>query len=389
MQGEYGYGLYNDSNGLVIETYDETGNSQTRNLSWSELGFSETPAGLERAVGGPTDESTLYTATWDGQPTATEVDSYGYGQIYGFDGGFINQGERMSFSVDGTTWTEFDSPVDSGWVNSFLSVPDGVVAFAQGNDGTSKVYRLDVDTLTWSPSDEPALPEGFSPWGVGTHGAVIYSIEDFSQYEGDVQTFDEPFTISVDNGEYVLEGVFENSSQSYTLVDKATGDVVVSESTENLDPSAFEFLVENGDSVEILSPETGETVAVFTADDLGAAAREPADGPASTDVPVDDTSDAPAATDVASDSPATTMLVDGSVSSGYEVTPAESVEYVQPALNVLATNGEVWINQALDLSDGDDTDVAPEDVLYPSEAVVNNGIVLVSMSDGSFIRLTF
>jgi hypothetical protein len=164
---------------------------------------------------------------------------------------------------------------------------------------------------------------------------------------------------------------------------------VVSESTESLDPNAFEYLVENGDNVEILSPETGETITVFTADDLEAAAREPADGPASTEVLVDETSDAPPATDATFDAPATTMLVDGSVSSGYEVTTADAVEYVQPALNVLATNGEVWINQALDLSDGDGTDVAPEDVLYPNEAVVNNGIVLISMSDGSFIRLTF
>lgn len=363
MDSRYGWGIYHDADGLVFDFYDDVGGSEQQRVSWSELGFDDVPPGVDVQFDNGMGGGTAWSAPWDGEPTGTTLDGFGYGPMIGFDGGFIRQGDGLSFSVDGAQWTDFDNPDATDWVSAFMVVPDGLIGFAQSGDGATQVYRLDVPSLTWTAVDEPAVPDGFSPWSNGAVDGLLYSIESHQYDEYGEYPEMEPFEMSVQNTDFVLDGLFEEMTQSYTVTDVATGEIVVSESVGGVDFAQFEYLVEVGDGIEIMSPETGEVVTVFTADDLAAM--------------VSSAEDAPAVTSVA-----------------YEEAPADLV-YEQPQLNVLATNGEVWINQELDLTTGDeatDPTVAGggwAEVLYPSEVVVNNGIVLVSMSDGSFVRFTF
>ncbi|BAN00773.1 hypothetical protein [Ilumatobacter coccineus] len=356
MDSQYGWGIYHDADGLVIDVYDETGGSEQRRFSWSELGFTEVPPGIDTHFDGGNQRATSWSAPWGGDATATPISGLVYGSITGFDGGFIRQGEVLRHSTDGVTWTEIDRPDAFGWISTVISVPDGLIGFFQQEDGSTDVHRLDLTTLTWSPVDEPSVPDGFSPWSDGSAGGVLYSIENY-QYDDVVEPIEmEPFEVSVRNDDYVLDGMFDSLTQSYTVTDILTGDVVVSE-TVDAGPSEFEYLVEVGDTVEIVSPETGDVLTVFTAERLE-----------TMETSADDVS------------PPTVVT--------YEEMPAD-MEYVQPELNVLATNGEEWINQRLDLGTPEPNDAGWSDVLYPNEVVVNNDIVLISMSDGSFVRLTF
>lgn len=366
MESQSGWGIYHDPTGLVIDTYDEQGNSDQQRVPWADIGLAGAPEGLDDGYSGGNQDSVMWAAAWDVQPTATVVDGFGFGQIYGFDDGFIRQGEAMSFSADGVSWTDFDRPVEEGWVNSFLQAPDGVIAFVQSGTGQNQPFRLDVETLTWSPLEQPVIPEGFSPWSSGASGAVLYSIEDFSHYD-DMPVM-EPFTVRIENPEYVLEAVIGGESSTFELIDIATGDVVVSETADGSQPGDFEYVVEVGDGLEILSPDTGEIVTVFTSEQMETSTNSSVDAAPSTDVP------------------ATTVLVDGDVEPG----EIDELEYTQPSLNVLATNGEVWINQELDLGTPEQPDEQGfVDYGFAQDVVVNNGIVLVSLSNGSFIRLTF
>lgn len=371
-----GWTFYHEPDGLIIETYNEVGASDTLRVSWAEIGLTEAPPGLENQNGGPGQGSTLWSATWDAEPVQSVSDEWGYGQIFGFDAGFIRQAEQLSFSVDGSTWTEFERPTETGWVNTFMAIPDGLLAFVQGNDGTSAAYQLDLATLTWSLADQPAIPEGFSPWNDSANGAILYSIEDFSQYDA-MPEFAEPYLMTVENDGFTLEGVFGSESQSYVVIDKASGDIVASETIDAPFVGEFEFLNEVGEGIEILSPETGEVITSFNAEQLQTSMSTGEDVPPTTEV-------------AGNDAPAVTVLAGEDGTVVYEESPADFEEYVQPELNVLATNGEVWINQTLDIPQPDFSgDIEPYEFGYPNEVVVNNGIVLVSMSDGSFIRLTF
>lgn len=375
MEAGNGWSIYHEPDGLIIETYDEVGASDVVRVSWAEIGLIEAPPGLENQNEGPGQGSSTWSATWGAEPSQSVVTDDGYGQIFGFDAGFLRQGQELTYSTDGTSWTELDRPTEGGWVNSFMAIPGGVLAFVQDGGETNAAYQLDLASLTWSLADQPAIPEGFSPWNDSANGAVLYSIEDFSQYD-DMPEFAEPYLMTVENDGFTLEGVFGSESQSYVVIDKASGDIVASETIDAPFVGEFEFLNEVGQGIEIVSPETGDVITSFNAEQLEAS--------------MSTGEDVPPTTIVVGDAPAVTVLAEEGDVIVAEAPPLEFQEHVQPELNVLATNGEVWINQALDIPQPDVSgDIAPYEISYPNEVVVNNGIVLVSMSDGSFIRLTF
>lgn len=375
MEAGNGWSIYHEPDGLIIETYDAVGASDVVRVSWEEIGFTEAPPGLDNQNEGPGQGSSVWSGTWDGEPIQSVVTDDGYGQIFGFDAGFLRQGQGLTYSTDGTSWTELDRPTDGGWVNSFMAIPGGVLAFVQNDEQANGAYQLDLETLTWSPAEQPAIPDGFSPWSEAANGAVLYTIEDFSQYD-DMPGVDDPFVMTIENDGFTLEGLFGSESQSYVVIDKASGDIVASETIDAPFVGEFEFLNEVGEGIEIVSPETGDVITSFNAEQLQASAS------------LDEV--APPTTVVLGDAPADTVVAEEGDTIVYEDPPPGFEEYVQPELNVLATNGEVWINQVLDLPELDTSgELDPYVYGYPNEVVVNNGIVLVSMSNGSFIRLTF
>lgn len=348
----YGYSTYPTEDGVVLQTFDEDGTGTEATYTWDDLGVDPLFDAFDGALGN--EVVTRWSATWGGEPTAVELEPFRYGQLFAFGSGVLSfDDSEFSLSTDLVTWTPVGNPGAPGaWPMALIDADTGPVMILRGNDGSPSAYSFDTTTLTWSPVDLD-LPDGLSTWSPGS-SALLYSIEIYDEsYEVDVPF--EDLDLSFENDTHRLDVTIREDSQSYALVDLATGETVATETVEGADVNASEIPFDGIDQqpdggITIVSLETGEAITTFTAEQLS----------------VETT---------AVEQSSTTTYVEG------------EMEYVQPEMYVLATHDGVWLNESLDVI-SPDVDSANGPTM-PNAVAANGNVVVVAMSDGSTVRFEF
>ena len=311
VSSEYGYGTSYDDDGVRIEYFGESG-SESVSYTWAELGFDAPPASSNTSAAhgaGPfQDGQQVWSATWDGVPTAVTTGP-GYATIVGFDGGFLRSGTSVQFSADGVTWSDIDAPGGpDSWMAALISDTDSVAALVIDSDGTPVLRRLDVASLSWSTVDGLELGRPFSPWNDRGRGALLYTMEP--------DAYSEP----------VDESVGVDQAPETNMVDRDALDVPATEAPVMEVPATVVSGPETTSLATVALDETGESEMVVVDD-----------GPPG-----------------------------------------------QPAMRVLATDGEGWVDLPIDMLPAGDEAGGPQ---YVNDVVANNGSVVVSLSDGSALRI--
>lgn len=328
----------------------------TYTFTWAELGLDGLEQ-FERYQGGGEGSSTVWTSNGIDDPVAVSpgIDPVGrYGPIVALDSGFVAPVESgVSYSADGVTWTTVGYP-DSGGAGSLMPVGDSVLSFVQASDGSSAgsttPYRLDVATLTWSAVDIPGLPDGV--WLNATGDGVATFMADVNAGAAIPEWTTTRMSVEVDGYRFesdiaTTEG---GESISYVVTELSSGRIVSTESVTGVgtdDP--FEFAKEaesDRGGIVLYDPESGDELFVAEFDDI---------------------------------------LYEYLDADGEVVEVQDGEEFTDvPDEWILATDGVTWLVEQIaregSPTDGDDAFVGVNDI-----ALVD-GIVLVSQSDGTFIR---
>ncbi len=324
----YGGGFSTDENGLEVQIGTSAeGDQQTYSYTWEELDID--PAVIPY-LDDPS-ETQLWTAAFGGDPTmASDVPPQS--GIVALPDRFVRTQPSLETSTDGVVWTTVDVPWQREVVNSVIAVDGGVVVFTQDDSGTSHAYRADPSFHDWTPIDIPGAPEWWSPvFGLRSSSPAV--IVDTFRPEMPSQE------IVVEYDGFVVTTGSGVASLWYDVVERATGDVVASESIDLAtlsdgggEDGPFEHLRyhSDGSGLTVDDPESGAVIVSIPQDVLDRAAEEAYGG------------------DVA--------------------------EEYRPDLWLIATiDGDRWLVDNLD----DDVEA-----LGPSLAAVNGDIVLVAVQDG-------
>lgn len=347
-----GYGLSTDDLGITIEIILEDGTDESLRFTWEELGVESSDL-----INGEGQRFT-YTGEWGGGPatqTLDETNEY-HGQVVTITDGIARSDRdgQVSISTDGLTWQQFDGPI-SGYTEALIPYGDSLVA--AGTDGQDRaMYVLDRAAGTWSPLTIEGLPESFSMSSRGNGVVTLYEFDEGFENGGRSTQSSSVQVAEVDGFRFELTVDFNETAAAgtYTLTNIETGEVVVTETAEALyEEDSFEFAREaddvNGteDGLRLLDPQTGdELVAIpFSAMDY------------------------------------TTLDADGN-----EIVFDPLDEPMQPSEWLLATDGTNWVVDQI--SEGGSFDDEQGPVGF-GDAVVANGVVLVAMYDGTFVRYEF
>ena len=319
MTGGSGIGIEPD--GVMVEFDVENGEgTEVERFTWAELGV---PDDVVPYLQGARSRVELWSGTWGGEPSVSVGDEP-FGQLLATSAGFLDFGDGVAFSPDGTTWTQVSTPQPNLWFQAVAPLGDDVVAIAGTPYGESSIHVVDATGTNWTDVELAGLDETFSAWNSTSSPAFILA--------NDPPTPD-PQTVIVEHDGFELTRVYDDVV-SYELVDLSTGDVVAEESVDLRTTQApadgpFENLTENMVGVTITDPVTGATIVQIPHSAMGAAWDEARGG--------DD----------------------------------ETFEYHEPDLWLLATaDGETWLLHDLDDGDPDEPD--------PPQLVATDGrIVLV------------
>ena len=282
---------------LTVEPEIVGGESEEVWIAWTEL---EEELGSELADEiRERDPNEIWTSTWadttplriDGPDDLDWVNSVK--PPIAFENGLAAVRTTQEFPDDGPpvyTSELFANPDDGGWVVLDAPIPERVeYAFpvdgdlgvvAKANDGTISIYRVDVDTETWTPVDVPRLPERARY--IQTSSTSVFDLDaappDDFENRPSTQVFDQ-------NG-LRLTWIYDSYISSYEVTSLETGDAVVAESIDirEVDGSfdlAFDHLTGGlALDVTITDPETGDVLMNITAEEMAAAnPQEPYYGP--------------------------------------------------------------------------------------------------------------
>lgn len=351
-----GYGTSTDAEGAYFEIYDAVDEeaaptepqepSEVISFTWAELGLDGPPENLHESA------SVVWTSNWVDAPVSstTTENEMGWYRTVVVDNGFVAAGDDgVRLSSDGLTWTDVEVPVE-GWVDGLMSLGDSVIVFVMGNDGTTSQHQLDLATTTWSTIDIDGLPDNVGVDRSARGAVTLYENEGYST--GSTTSVG---TAEVDGYQIELRSAwsFNSGEFAYTVTDIATGEVVSTETTTDVtDGPAFEFAEESyevrgEEGITFLDPATGELLVEVRFSQMEYVELD-ADGE-----PIPE--------------------------------PAFDSNPGIPARWLLATDGESWIVDQISEASSADT----EEAYFEAEigdVAVNNGIVLISKYDGTFIR---
>lgn len=247
-----------DDDGVYIERFDDDGvSAERRTFSWAELGFDGPPV---IDVDG---DRVGFVSEWNGVAQQVDVGDESLQGVERFSDGFVQFGDRIRVSSDGVDWTDLALPVD-GWASWVLDTPDGLLVSTEGPNG-SAFHLLDPDTMTWTPVELPSIPSGAQI--ASPPGAEVILLADYGE-AGYVQPATIRLTAEAEG--YALTVVVDpspegTSAASYELLDVASGQVVVTESVdESAGPEDFTSLRDPGNGgFAIDDPDTGEVLVEF------------------------------------------------------------------------------------------------------------------------------
>ena len=264
-----GLSVSTDSNGITIETdFDENGSDPVSSVSytWEELGVAPEVGQLL------TDQNftpTLWTASWDGTPAATDAPA-GQGPMVATPAGFVLWNDQTWFSPDGITWTASPLPVGASWVSGAFTVDDGLIVQSSSDTGEYLFHQVDERGGDAVRLDLPFVPDGSIVSGAPmsaspTAGMIVSAMPPVPDAER--------LSVEVDGYRLTVRqpsGVFE-------VIDVATGDVIVSEIPFGPGPNDGAIAFDEA-GVTVANPETGDVMVVFPQDVLDAAENNYVDG---------------------------------------------------------------------------------------------------------------
>jgi hypothetical protein len=319
MTGGYGIGIEPD--GVMVEFDGESDEGiEVQRYTWAELGV---PDAVVPFLQGSQSRVELWSGTWGGEPSVTVGDEP-FGTLLATSAGFLDFGDGVAFSPDGTTWTQVRTPQPNLWFQAAAPLGDDVVAIAGTPYGETSIRIVDATGTNWTDVEVAGLDETFSAWNSASSPAFILANEPSAP---------EPETLVVEHDGFELTRVF-GGVVSYELVDLSTGAVVAEESvdlrtTQTASDGPFEHLTEDMLGVTITDPATGAMIVQIPQSAMSEAWSEATGG------------------------------------------GDEAFEYDQPDLWLLATaDGESWL-----LEDLDDPD--PAEPNPPQHVTVNGTTLLV------------
>lgn len=255
-RSESGYSTSFGDTGISLER-SVAGEWVTDEYTWEALGISPEAAAY---LTGQNYEPSLWTATWDGEPTASPTPGPTQ-QIVATPAGFVGLDDQIWFSADGLTWAASPLPAEDAYVSASFTFDGGIIAFVGTRDG---VRTLRLDERGGSPEwiDIPGLPENAqSGFGFGNRlGAVMDATEPGPPPP--------PLVVEADGHRLTID----NATGMVEVVELATDEVVATADfgrrVEDDAPIVFD-----DDGVTVTDPATGAVVVVFPSDALEAASR--------------------------------------------------------------------------------------------------------------------
>jgi hypothetical protein len=253
-QSEDGYSSSLDDTGISLERF-VGGQTETDKYTWDELGISPDVAAY---LTGQNYEPTMWTATWDGMPTASPTPGPTQ-QIVATPAGFVGLDDRIWFSADGLTWAASPLPVEDDYVSSSFTFDGGIIAFVNTRDGV-RILRLDERGGSPEWLDIPGLPESpQSAFGVGSRLGVVMDAAEPGPPPPPLVVEADGHRLTIDNATGIVE-----------VVELATDEIVATaDFMRGLDDDGP--IVFDRDGVTVTDPVTGVEVVVFPADELEAA----------------------------------------------------------------------------------------------------------------------
>jgi hypothetical protein len=255
-QSDDGYSTSLDETGFSLERF-VAGKSETDKYTWEALGISPDVAAY---LTGQNYEPTLWAATWDGSPTASQA-SVPIQQVVATPAGFVGLGEEIWFSPDGLTWTTNPLPSADAYLSSSFTFDGGIVAFVGTRNG-ARILRLDERGGSPQWLDIPGLPENSQGWfGFGSRLGVVLDAAEPGPPPP-------PLVVETDGHRLTID----NETGTAEVVALATDEVVATaDFGRRLDDDAS--IVFGSDGVTVTDPVTGAVIVVFPTDVLEAASR--------------------------------------------------------------------------------------------------------------------
>ncbi len=252
-----GFGLNTDELGITIDyDFDDTGNTagQSRTFTWDELGVAPE---LAQLVSGQNAASTLWAATWDGEPMPTDGPRDG-GTIAVTPAGFVQWTDQSWFSPDGITWAASPLPDGVSWVSGAFDIDGGLIVMASNETGETSFHRVDERGGNAVLLDLPVpAATSFAPngpfGGSMTSGAVVSA-------DPVIVPGEERLSVEADGYRLTLlepAGIFE-------VTEVATGVVVLSESPFGVGTADDSNIVFDDAGITVTDPTTGEVLVMFS-----------------------------------------------------------------------------------------------------------------------------
>lgn len=261
-----GFGVSTDAIGITIEyDFDPDGNnpSETRTFTWDELGVAPEVAQL---LSEQDYSPTLWTASWDGEPTPTDAPSVG-GPIAATAAGFVQWTDQTWFSPDGITWTASPLPDDVSWVTGAFNFDGGLIVMSSTETGEPLVHRVDERGENAVLLDLP-LPDAGSlsstmPFGSLTTSGTVVAVDPPVAPEQQLSVEVDGYRLAV----FQPQGIFE-------VTDVATGEVVVSENPLRQGAGDDSLITFDENGVTVIDPATGDVLVVFSQEVIDASQKE-------------------------------------------------------------------------------------------------------------------
>ena len=258
--------------GVTIEIYEANDSSdggmsdqgEALLVTWAELGLDAAPDGLDQ------NNSVDHASAWGGEPQIVDLDGASRGDRFlGTDDGFVAYGETLRFSPDGVAWTSLAVPIEA-YVDWVIETENGLLVSTFDNLGGQVRFLVDPAVGEFTPIELEELPTTAQSDTVGNDFAVLADHGPSSEVSF---AFGGSLAVVESNGyRFELEVRFsgeKTAAATYTLTDIETGEVVSTESIEdltgNLDETEFEFASEEYDvdgagreGFRVFDPETGD-----------------------------------------------------------------------------------------------------------------------------------
>jgi hypothetical protein len=250
-QGEVGFSVGQDDAGIRIDVPG----TEAIVYTWDELGVAPE---LAEYLNGQNQESGTWAATWDGVPEPSQSPEP-LGGIVATPAGFVGLGEDIRFSSDGLAWSSGPLPVeDAFYVTASFTFDGGIIVFVDTPDGV-QFYRLDERGGSPQRLDIPTLPaSAMGGYGQGSRLGLVLDASEPGPPPPPLVVEADGYRLTVDNSTGVVE-----------IVDVATGEIVV---TSDMRGGSEEGPITwDLDGVTVTDPTTGEVVVVFPSETIDAA----------------------------------------------------------------------------------------------------------------------